>query len=557
MKKIAIVVGLCVGSLLSVQGQNLSFGGSVLDHDLMMPSEISSLAITQPFGTSRSMAMGGAFTSLGADMSSASINPAGLGMYLRGDVSITPMVSINKSTTANTTDWVGSTKTKFGVSNFGAAFTMFESGSSGLISLTGAISYNRLADYNTQYSFTRANIYSDGSAMAPSIADIYAQQLNQSSITAPSDGGNMDFDANPYYWNSQLGYNTFLVDPLTSGEFTPNGIGNNASVFSSMNVVSSGRADEYNFSLGGNIANKLYFGVSIGLQDIDKVDQYVYQEEYRYSDSSNGYALNGDGEVLASQFDYSNLWQEVAVSGSGYNFKFGVVARPVDALRIGVAFHTPTYYSLARSYQADIYTYLLDNVDLNKGTEYYDSTPLFVDEYENSWEFSTAPKLLTGISYQFGGNAILAIDYERAWYNGMRVQNTPSGVDYSLYDYKTFFKDNYQAVNTLRMGLEVKPTSVIAIRAGGGFSSSMIEDESLFFNAPTATTSNYFTAGLGFRLGANASLDFAYQYAKQNYTQYKLFFSQDQSTGEFVTDSGNFVTDLKRNYITATLSLRL
>ena len=41
-------------------------------------------------GTSRSVAMGGAFGALGADFSSLSINPAGIGLYRKSEVSLTP-----------------------------------------------------------------------------------------------------------------------------------------------------------------------------------------------------------------------------------------------------------------------------------------------------------------------------------------------------------------------------------------------------------------------------------------------------------------------------------
>ena len=44
-------------------------------------------SITQPTGSIRTMAMGGAFGALGADIASMGINPAGIGMYRRGDVS--------------------------------------------------------------------------------------------------------------------------------------------------------------------------------------------------------------------------------------------------------------------------------------------------------------------------------------------------------------------------------------------------------------------------------------------------------------------------------------
>ena len=43
-------------------------------------------------GTARSLALGGAYSAVGADLSAATLNPAGLGLYRRSDFSITPMV---------------------------------------------------------------------------------------------------------------------------------------------------------------------------------------------------------------------------------------------------------------------------------------------------------------------------------------------------------------------------------------------------------------------------------------------------------------------------------
>jgi len=64
-----------------LQAQNLEFGGLTYNNDLMMSTDFAALSRSHPFGTARVMGMGGAFTSLGADLSSMSINPAGLGMY--------------------------------------------------------------------------------------------------------------------------------------------------------------------------------------------------------------------------------------------------------------------------------------------------------------------------------------------------------------------------------------------------------------------------------------------------------------------------------------------
>ena len=62
---------------------------------------------------------------------------------------------------------------------------------------------------------------------------------------------------------------------------------------------------------------------------------------------------------------YADLWQRVKLDGSGVNFKLGVIVRPTPALRLGVAFHTPTFYSLERTYDAEVETEVLDNNDLN------------------------------------------------------------------------------------------------------------------------------------------------------------------------------------------------
>ena len=51
------------------------WGGLLMDKDLLMPTDMIELSQTQfNFGTARAMAMAGAFTSLGADLSSMSIN---------------------------------------------------------------------------------------------------------------------------------------------------------------------------------------------------------------------------------------------------------------------------------------------------------------------------------------------------------------------------------------------------------------------------------------------------------------------------------------------------
>ncbi len=560
MKQITRIALLFIGATISffpTLAQAQTYGGAVLDHDIMMPTEMASLSQTQVFGTARSMAMGGAFTSLGGDIASVSINPAGLGMFSSSVFSLTPMVSSAKASTAGTPSWVGNSRTNFSMANMGATFNLSERASGSLIALNAAITYNRIADYNTRTSFSSESMYNpSNNNLVPTIADVFMYQLDGGNLY-PSSSGSMDYDNNPYYWPAQSAYKTYMLDPESGNNgWTTNVIGHNASVLGSYEKWQKGRTDEYTFALGGNIGNVLYFGATLALQEIDQTTEYIYQEEYNYYDDNGyAYASASDNDPLDYQAAYSNLWQRTELSGAGVNLKLGLIARPTRALRIGVAYHSPTYYSIARTYQASTETSILGNYsDLVAQETFVSTSPEFIDNYEYSWKFRTPSKLLLGGSLQFGSFGIISVDYERQWYNWIRVTNAPG--DLTPYDYQVEYENNYQPTNTLRIGVEVKPTPQVALRAGGGMSSSMIRDESIFYSSPTATDSNYMTFGVGFQFSPTTTLDLAYQLYRQNYSSYKLFYVQS-SAGEDISSSDLFNSSLDQNFITATLTFRL
>ncbi len=559
MKRVitATIVAISL-TLLWAESSAQSFGGIILDHDIMSHADIANMSKSQSFGTSRTMAMGGAFSSLGADISSVNINPAGLGMYIHNEFSITPMLSLSSMPTAGQNVWQNDNKTTFGLSNIGATFNILESGKGSLISLTGAFSYNRTSDYNSRISFSSMDEFKAGSAgYLPSMTDIFGQQLSSAGIF-PDKEGYMKFDGDPYFWPAQLGYKGYMIEPNTAGDgWTTNTLGYNSSILSSLDVLQRGRAAEYSFAMGGNIANILYFGATFTLNELTQSVNYAYQEEYIY-DTHDGfaYADSSASAPLDYQMEYAHLQQAVAVSGSGCGLKLGLVARPTRSLRIGVAYHTPTVYTLSRSYQASIESSILGNYDDLVAQESFDAfSPEIIDSYENNWQFTTPSVLISGVSYQLRDKAIFSFDYERKWFNAIRVHNVPYAAPYGEQDYKDIFKGDYQATNTFRAGIEVKPMSVLALRAGAGYSSSMLKDNSLLYNSPVATNSRYYTCGLGFRLTPMTSLDVAYQFNSQSYTSYQLFYSQDDAG--YITTSKSFNSKLARQYIMATLTIRL
>lgn len=564
MKRLIITLAAAATAAVA-SAENPKFGGLLMDKDLLMPTDMIELSQTQfNFGTARAMAMAGAFTSLGADLSSMSINPAGLGMYRHNDISVTPMMSFARSKT-NAPEYGNNSRDRFSMANIGVVINAYE-GSRSLVSLNIGFGYNRIADLNYDYAFQRQN-------QAATIGDAYARQLYWGGISKYSfynGGGSGNWNWNniaPEYWNAALAYRGFLIDqadPNKPDSWHPTWVTPNADVDHYTMLRSKGSIGEYVLSVGANINNKIYIGASLGIQSVYQRKYIDYVEEYFYSDPSQAIPDFGN-----SGLDYQLLrWklnQSVIVDGTGVNFKAGVVYRPTANLRLGVAIHTPTYYSLDRKFQSAAAGLAYANNDTDPNVkpddEGYISTagdpnmtsPLLVDDGPNSWSFVSPTRLMFGASYTFGERGVISVDYERDWYNGIRIKDNPSGLDSQSW-YNDSFRDNYKASNIVRVGAEFKPLPVLALRAGFGYSGSMIRDEDDFPPAsPVIKQTTYYGAGIGFVLARGVLLDVAYQYMSSKTTDYYLFYAEDKGGH---TESAVYSTDINRHNVALTLGFR-
>ncbi len=552
---------------------NYGFGGSVLNRDMLWASDFAELSRTHLFGTARVMGMGGAFTSLGADLSSMALNPAGLGMYRGNEITLTPLVNVSHASTEGTSTWQNNNKTRFAFGNVGVALNVYESGSRALTSLTLGLGLNRVADFNNRYSFSSESLYDPSTgALMPTIGDIFSQQLNSWGVRPNNSNQLLMDNLHPSVWPAALGYDGYMVDYFSDGGANPWGvarIGGNASVLHSMDVVNSGSVNEFDISLGGNIKNIVYFGATLGIQSIYKRTAMTYQEEYGYF-NTNGVAQSysgGEWTNLTEQLEMMNLSQQMTIDGSGVNFKVGVVVRPVGGLRIGMAFHTPTYYSLEYTYKAGITTTRVQTEDIVnnngpiRGMQNGNDSPTASNEGPDSWNVTSPMRLMFGASYTFGNFAIVSVDYERNWYNAMRVKGVPRYNELGSEDYKAEFKQNFQATNSLRVGAEIKPLPFLAVRVGGGYTDSMLQDNACYTYAvnagmPVTRESYYLSAGLGLILSRTVSLDVAYQNVSDKLSGYQLFLSRDYDTGNPGTWSGVYDTSITRHYIAMSLNFR-
>ena len=277
MKRFLSIVALALASAVAVQAQNSS--GLILNRDIIPASTLLSLSQREAVGTARSMGMGGAFTSLGADMASFGYNPAGFGMYQRNEISATLGVGIVQAKNYNAYNATDNSAVRVAINNMGASFKVYE-GSGKLTAINFAFGYNKTADYNYDMSY-------QGPATISSLADAFADMANANGLTINSQNkitdnrGYSDYDMNPYFWGAVMGYKGGLINKGANGWY-PDEIANGAQMTQRTTLQSRGSAGEFSFAFGFNISNIVYLGASLDIQSIARKQNINYSEQISY-----------------------------------------------------------------------------------------------------------------------------------------------------------------------------------------------------------------------------------------------------------------------------------
>lgn len=502
-------------------------GGALFDHDVISAAAAIGTAQQGVYGTARSMAMGGAFTSLGGDLASTAVNPAGLGMYRHNDLGITFSVNIASSSTPGTLSYnnISNTKGRFAINNIGIALKVYE-GTGKIAAVNFGVSYNKVADFNYHTAF---NLPTQTSTFATALRDIAQNHGLNVSGGHIYKGGSKDYDMNPYYWGNVMGFYNFLINaPAGIGtNWVTDTIGANALVGQYYDMVSQGSAGETSLSLGVNYDNKLYFGASLDITNISRRCDIYYGEEFSYPGGSSG---------TDYQLDYFNYNQVSKMSGIGVRAKFGVTYRPTEAVRIGFAVHTPTYYSIQYQYQgqmsAEVYSETNplgyhDFQPISTGWIYYpDETSYEKNDSGNlRWALVTPTKLMVGASCTLGNRGVVSVDYEYDAYKALNFNRMPYSAD-NINDVNDYLHTSLRGAHNIRAGVEFKPFDFMAIRLGGGYFGYMLDDSYTSFTEPVVKSAWFCTGGLGFSATDSMRIDLAYSYKSDDSSSYQLFFSQ-------------------------------
>lgn len=420
-------------------------------------------------GTARSGGMGNAFGALGGDFTSASINPAGLGVYRAGELVLTPAFGQTEIESSYLGNMMTDSKYNFSLNNLSYVSTIKTGARSetGLINLNIGIGYNRLKDFNS-------------AALAG------ANNLNSSFLDYPTDlavyygfnpDGNNSYQAEFY---EQLAWDTdlLLYDEENDSywhDLEEAGYGQSQR----KSISRKGSVNEYSLALGMNFNHKLYIGASVGI-----VDVYYNEFSELYENDAN----NSIPYFNNMQFD-TRLRQD----GTGYNGKLGIIFKPINEIRLGASVHSPTFYNLHQVFYTDMYS----SVTYDDGTENYSAESPY-DEYD--FDLETPLRATLSGAFVIAKKGLLSIDYEFVDYGSAKLRRGGNG--YSFTDENEEIKEAYKSVGNLRVGGELLATSNIALRAGFELYPSAYNESAFGASQPNADADmKVYSAGLGYRSG--------------------------------------------------------
>jgi hypothetical protein len=453
---------------------------------------------TTPGGSARIQGMGGVQVSLGGDFSSASSNPAGLGMFNRSEASITPSFSFANATASYLGDTVKRSKSKLAIPSLAGVFH-FKSNGDKWKGSSLAISLTRLNDFssNTRYEGDNGN---------NSLADFFSYD---------SEGIDPDeFKPNGEFYNTlnELAYDNYLIEPYFDVNdqqfyYYPKGLINPddsleiPAVLQSEDIKTSGAQNQWSLSYGGNIDDRFFFGFGVHIRSIRFESKKKYYEDdywFEYNPSSFTSIKN------------LTLEESLKITGSGVSATLGFIFRPIEGLQVGLAYNTPTIYSLKDTYNARIATEW-DNFDYyGNGDPILTNEDFSIDEVISEYTLKTPGRLTGGATYFFGKVGFVSaeidgINYRKATYTSL-TDNVNYESDNSTID------GLYQTILNFRMGGEVRVKN-FRFRTGFGIQgepfderqndiSRRIVNGSLGFGY--RTTRIYADAALCFNFGKNS-----------------------------------------------------
>ncbi|MCK5839534.1 MAG: outer membrane protein transport protein [Bacteroidales bacterium] len=464
MKKTAIIISLFVLSTFLVHSQN--------EVDALRYSQLSI------GGTARFMGLAGAFSAVGADLSTMSTNPAGLGLFKSSEFTFTPAYYRAVTDSYYYNGFSSDYKGNFNISNAGFVYTM-----------NVAKNPNGDGFQNVQLGFAmvRNNNFHKrvlivGTNPESSLLDAYVEYAE----------GVKPENLDPF--DTQLAYETYLIDPIQNTLSYSNRAplyedGSIAPVNQRKSILSEGYMNEMGFSVAANYADVVYFGGTIGIPVIRYYEETIYEENNTVSSDT----------IYFSSF---RKYDYLETRGSGFNFKFGLIVRATDWMRLGAAFHTPSYFgNLRDDYRSTI------SSSLNNGDRYSWSSP----QGGFNYSLETPMRAIGAISFIIKQSGLVSAEYEYVDYSSATLRSH----GYDFINENQAIRTNYTSASNIKIGTEWR-FGYFSLRGGYAVYGSPYKG-----NINDGMKS-IISGGIGYRQ-QYFFIDFAYSHSftKENYYMYE------------------------------------
>ncbi len=445
---------------------------------------------TQFNGTARIQGIGGTQVALGGDLSLSNSNPAGLGFFNRNLFSFTPAFDFHSTETRYEGQNSSTFKNNFNFAQLGVVFNSskgdivqdkFKGGSF-------AISLNRVNNFNNELRYDSRN-------PSTSITDSF---IEGAGALFPDELGGFESVAYDHFLIEEADYNTdqdFIFETVGNQVFiSPNIqdfndvdgyaslVGNFEGVLPRQSEVLRTDGSQYQFNLawGGNYDDIFYFGGGVGIQSVSYAQRRNYTEnEFQFTDGTPDDLLNS-----------INISDRLFIDGSGVNVSFGVIARPLNFITIGVNYTTPTFYALS---EESFYTF---TTDWNPGFYYVAGTDTLEMGYiqtqsdiqTSNYSLKTPSRLNVGAAVFLGNYGFVSGDVEFVDYSTSQLKSN----DFSVTEDNNAISDIYQSVVNYRLGAELRYE---AIRVRGGY--NFMADP--YKNSDFDRSRSSYSVGIGYR----------------------------------------------------------
>ncbi len=415
-------------------------------------------------GTARNLAIGGAMGSLGGDINATFVNPAGLGFYKTGEFVFTPGFFLNNNKAAFRGTHSSNKKNAFGLGTSG--FVLGSANASNpRRSSAFSLAITQTASFNNQLRYSGLNNYS-------SFSEQFAEEFAKSGYSIDE----VLVSNSPLPYGSATALYTYLIDTVTiNGIVQVKGapeyiLDAGQALKQEMTKTTKGGMYELALAFAQNKNDKWYWGISIGVPFVHYRSNTVFHESDTSSNTSNYF----------KQFTYED---DFKTTGYGFNAKLGVIYRPQDYIRLGLAVQTPTYLTLKDTRTTHLSTDLENPVkSFSVSSEDFTNNAPGESKYIQLTPF----KAVLSASYVFREventkkqRAFISADIEYVNHRGSRFYSNneePSDEEKAYYkDLGRVVKRNYKGAFNFRVGGELK-FNIIMARLGFAYYGNPYKD---------------------------------------------------------------------------------